>query len=78
MRGSELTNPDEVEFGGVVARGDGISPYQGYQRVVLKLSGEACIGPAFARGHAASTDYVRLGSRLLPMLRDARFARSSA
>src|SRR6185437_3714168 len=44
MRGSELTNPDEVEFGGVVARGDGIQPYQGYQRVVLKLSGEAFAG----------------------------------
>jgi uridylate kinase len=39
-----LTNPDEVEFGGVVARGDGIQPYQGYQRVVLKLSGEAFAG----------------------------------
>jgi uridylate kinase len=39
-----LTNPDEVEFGGVVARGDGSQPYQGYQRVVLKLSGEAFAG----------------------------------
>jgi len=44
MRGSSLTNPDEVEFGGVVARGNGVQPYQGYQRVVLKLSGEAFAG----------------------------------
>jgi uridylate kinase len=42
--GFQLTNPDEVEFGGVVARGDGSQPYQGYQRVVLKLSGEAFAG----------------------------------
>jgi uridylate kinase len=39
-----LTNPDEVKYGGVVARGDGSQPYQGYQRVVLKLSGEAFAG----------------------------------
>jgi uridylate kinase len=39
-----LTSSGEVEFGGVVARGDGVQPYQGYQRVVLKLSGEAFAG----------------------------------
>jgi len=39
-----LTSSGEVEFGGVVARGDGVAPYQGYQRVVLKLSGEAFAG----------------------------------
>jgi uridylate kinase len=39
-----LTSSGETEFGGVVARGDGVQPYQGYQRVVLKLSGEAFAG----------------------------------
>jgi uridylate kinase len=39
-----LTSSGELEFGGVVARGDGVQPYQGYQRVVLKLSGEAFAG----------------------------------
>jgi uridylate kinase len=39
-----LTSSGEVEFGGVTARGDGVQPYQGYQRVVLKLSGEAFAG----------------------------------
>ena len=39
-----MTSSGEVEFGGTVARGDGLQPYQGYQRVVLKLSGEAFAG----------------------------------
>ena len=44
-----MTSSGEVEFGGVVARGDGVQPYQGYQRVVLKLSGEAFAGDGMLR-----------------------------
>jgi uridylate kinase len=39
-----LTSSGGFEFGGRAPASDGATPYQGYQRVVLKLSGEAFAG----------------------------------